>query len=137
MTGWDILDKFIGSFPPIVMALILLAVLTAVVIFIIGFSKHGVNFLKYGFQQKDINDLGVKIDGLDTRLTDKINGLDTRLTDKINGLGNEFHTELEAIKVNHFGHLKNFLSELTSILLDKNIINNTEKTRLDNQLRDM
>jgi len=159
MTGWDILDKFIGSFPPIVMALILLAVLTAVVIFIIGFSKHGVNFLKYGFQQKDINDLGVKIDGLDTRLTDKINdldtrltdkiigldtrltdkiiGLDTRLTDKIIGLGNEFHTELEAIKVNHFGHLKNFLSELTSILLDKNIINNTEKTRLDNQLRDM
>jgi len=126
MTGWDILDKFIGSFPPIVMALILLAVLTAVVIFIIGFSKHGVNFLKYGFQQKNINDLGVKIDNLDTRLTDKIIGL-----------GNEFHTELEAIKVNHFGHLKNFLSELTSILLDKNIINNTEKTRLDNQLRDM
>jgi len=148
MNGWDILDKFIGSFPPIVMALILLSVLTAFVIFIIGFSKHGVNFLKYGFQQKDINDLGAKIDaldtrftdkinGLDTRFTDKINGLDTRLTDKINGLGNEFHTELEAIKVNHFGHLKNFLSELTSILLDKNIINNTEKTRLDNQLRDM
>ena len=126
MTGWDILDKFIGSFPPIVMALILLAVLTAVVIFIIGFSKHGVNFLKYGFQQKNINDLGVKIDNLDTGLTDKIIGL-----------GNEFHTELEAIKVNHFGHLKNFLSELTSILLDKNIINNTEKKRLDNQLRDM
>jgi predicted PurR-regulated permease PerM len=108
------------------MALILLAVLTAVVIFIIGFSKHGVNFLKYGFQQKNITDLGEKIDGLDTRLTNKINDL-----------GNEFHTELEAIKVNHFGHLKNFLSELTSILLDKNIINNTEKTRLDNQLRDM
>jgi len=139
MTGWDILDKFIGSFPPIVMALILLAVLTAVVIFIIGFSKHGVNFLKYGFQQKNISDLGEKIDGLDTRLTDKINDL-----------GNEFHTELEAIKVNHFGHLKNFLTELTSILLDKDIINNTDKARLapqpspqgegsplDNQLRDM
>jgi hypothetical protein len=29
---------------------------------------------------------------------------------------------LETIKVNHFGHLKNFLTELTSILLDKGII---------------
>jgi len=41
-----------------------------------------------------------------------------------------------AIETNNFGHLKNFLSELTSILLDKNIINNTDKARLDNQLRD-
>jgi len=28
-------------------------------------------------------------------------------------------------------------SELTSILLDKDILNNTDKARLDNQLRDM
>ncbi|MDR0475590.1 MAG: hypothetical protein LBH43_18190 [Treponema sp.] len=45
--------------------------------------------------------------------------------------------KIEAIEINHFGHLKNFLSELTIILLDKNIINNQDKTRLDNQLRDM
>ena len=112
MTGWDILDKFINSFPPIVMALILLAVLSAVVIFIIGFSKHGVNFLKYGFKQTV----------LDSSLDKRFDRLEAKI---------------EAIEVNHFGHLKKFLSELTSILLDKNIINNTDKARLDNQLRDM
>jgi len=42
-----------------------------------------------------------------------------------------------AIETNHFGHLKDFLTELTSILLDKGVINNAEKTRLDNQLRGM
>jgi hypothetical protein len=94
------------------MALILLAVLSAVVIFIIGFSKHGVNFLKYGFKQ-------TVFDG----------SLDKRF--------DRLEAKIEAIEVNHFGHLKNFLSELTSILLDKNIINNTDKARLDNQLRDM
>jgi VIT1/CCC1 family predicted Fe2+/Mn2+ transporter len=112
MTGWDILNKFIGSFPPIVMALILLAVLSAVIIFIIGFNKHGVNFIKYGFKQTV----------LDSSLEKRFDSLEAKI---------------EAIEVNHFGHLKNFLSELTSILLDKNIINNTDKARLDNQLRDM
>jgi hypothetical protein len=115
MTGWDILDKFITGFPPIVMALILMAVLAAVIVFIVGFSKHGINFLKYGFKQKEISDLSVKIDELQT----------------------EFKNELTAIKDNHFGHLKNFLTELTSILLDKDIINNTDKARLDNHLRGM
>ena len=119
MTGWDILDKFTSSLPPIVTALILLAVLAAVVILIVGFSKHGLSFLKYGFKQmvldnsleKRFDDLGARIDGV--------------------------HTELDAIKVNHFGHLKDFLTELTGILLDKGIINNTDKARLDNQLRGM
>jgi len=123
MTGWDILDKFIGSFPPIVMALILLAVLAAVVIFIIGFSKHGVNFLKYGFKQTVLNSsLEKRFDSLEAKFDERFSQIDARIM---------------AIETNHFGHLKNFLSELTSILLDKNIINNTEKTRLDNQLRDM
>jgi hypothetical protein len=49
----------------------------------------------------------------------------------------EFRTDLETIKVNHFGHLKEFLTELTSILLDKDIINNQDKARLDNKLRGM
>ena len=115
MTGWDILDRFITNFPPIVMALILVAVLIAVVIFIIGFSKHGFNFLKYGFKQTEVGNLSVKIDELRA----------------------EFKTELATIKDNHFGHLKDFLSELTGILVDKNIINNTDKARLDNHLRGM
>jgi hypothetical protein len=36
----------------------------------------------------------------------------------------EDYLQYYSIKVNHFGHLKNFLAELTSILLDKGIINN-------------
>jgi hypothetical protein len=124
MTAWDVLDKVISSFPPIVAGLLLAA---AGVVFIVGFSKHGINFLKYGFKQREITDLGAKIDDLRTELGREIDGLRT-----------EFHTELEMIKVNHFGHLKEFLTELTSILLDKNVINNQDKARLDNnKLRGM
>jgi plasmid maintenance system killer protein len=130
MTGWDILDKFIGSFPPIVMALILMAVLTAVVIFIIGFSKHGVNFIKYGFKQTVLDSsLEKRFDSLEAKFDERFSQIDARFS--------QIDARFMAIETNHFGHLKNFLSELTSILLDKNIINNTEKARLDNQLRDM
>ena len=119
MTVWDALYSIITSLPPIVMVLILLAVLAAVIIFIAGFSKHGLNFIKYGFKQT----------ALDRSLEKRFDELGTQ----INGL----HTELNLIKTNHFGHLKDFLTELTSILVDKNIINNSEKTRLDNRLREM
>jgi len=130
MTGWDVLGKLIGSFPPIVMALILLAVLTAVVIFIIGFSKHGANFLKYGFNQTVLDSsLEKRFDSLEAKFDERFSQIDARFS--------QIDARIMAIETNHFGHLKNFLSELTSILLDKNIINNTEKTRLDNQLRDM
>ena len=134
MTGFDVLDRIISTFPPVAAAILFVA---AAVIFIIGFSKHGNNFLKYGFKQmvldksleKRFDDLGARIDGFHTELSARIDGLSGR----IDGL----HTELDAIKVNHFGHLKNFLTELTSILQDKDILNNAEKTRLDNQLRGM
>jgi len=123
MNGWDVLNKFIGSFPPIAMALILAAVLATVIIFIVGFSRHGLNFLKYGFKQTVLNNsLEKRFDGLEAKI-------DTRFA--------QIDTKILAIETNHFGHLKDFLTELTSILLDKGIINNTEKSRLDNQLRGM
>lgn len=132
----------------VVTALFLVAALAALVVFIVGFSRHGVDFVRHGFRQKGVSDLGEKIDSLDARLSEKINNLDIRLSEKINnldirlsekmgGLREEFKTDLEAIKVNHFGHLKDFLTELTSILLDKGVINNQDKARLDNKLRDM
>jgi hypothetical protein len=99
LTGWDILDKFISGFPPIVMALILIAVLAAVVIFIVGFSKHGLNFLKYGFKQI----------ALDSSLDKRFDKLESKI---------------EAIETNHFGHLKNYLGILNGVLLDKQIIDN-------------
>jgi hypothetical protein len=92
-----------------------------------------------------------EIGGLRTEFKAEIDGLRTEFKTDFVGLRTEFradndrlgiridglHTELETIKVNHFGHLKNFLTELTSILLDKDIINNENKARLDNQLRGM
>jgi hypothetical protein len=147
MTGWDILDKFVSSFPPIVLALILVAVLAALVIFIVGFSRHGVNFLKYGFKQSDIADLGKKIDDLRTEFKTDLGKMATR--DDMSRLDAKFVTmatrddmsrldaKIVTIETNHFGHLKNFLTELTSILLDKGVINNTDKARLDNELRGM
>jgi hypothetical protein len=123
MTGWDFLNNIINALPPIAAGLLLIA---AGAVFIVGFSRYGINFIKYGFKQREITDLGAKIDGLRTELGGEIGGLRT-----------EFHAELEMIKVNHFGHLKEFLTELTSILLDKNVINNQDKARLDNKLRGM
>jgi hypothetical protein len=123
MNQWDILDKIISSFPPIVMALILIAVLAAVVIFIVGFSRHGFNFLKYGFKQTVLDSsLKKHFDSMEAKFDERFSQIDTRIA---------------AIETNHFGHLKEFLTELTSILLDKNIINNTDKARLDNKLRGM
>lgn len=112
MTAWDVLDKVISSFPPVVMALLLVAVLAAVIILIVGFSRYGFNFLKYGFKQLT----------LDSTLEKRFD----KLEDKI-----------EAIEVNHFGHLKNYLGILNGVLLDKNIIDNETKARLDNELRGM
>ena len=90
-----------------VMALLLVAVLAAVVILIVGFSRHGFNFLKYGFKQVT----------LDSTLEKRFDKLEEKI---------------EAIEVNHFGHLKNYLGILNGVLFDKNIIDNETKARLDN-----
>jgi hypothetical protein len=116
MSGWDILNELMKSVPPVVALLFFLAL---GVIFAIGFSRYGVNFFKYGFSQTILSDsLEKRFDAIDKRF-------------------DKMEVELETIKSNHFGHLKNFLTELTSILLDKGVINNENKARLDNQLRGM
>jgi hypothetical protein len=112
----------ITGFPFVITGIFLVAALVAVVIFIVGFSRHGTDFLKHGFRQNNIVDLGTKIDGL---------------RDEVKTELGEFKTELEAIKVNHFGHLKSYLRLLNGILLDKNIVDNTMKARLDNELEGM
>ncbi|MDR1467967.1 MAG: hypothetical protein LBT00_01595 [Spirochaetaceae bacterium] len=120
------MNNVIIGFPPMALALLLAAILAAVVVCIVGFAKHGVNFLKYGFKQmaldasleKRFDELGVRIDSLGAR---------------IDALG----VRLDKIEVNHFGHLKSYLGVLNGILLDKNVIDNESKARLDNELRDM
>jgi hypothetical protein len=116
MTVWDILDRFISSFPPIAAALLLVA---AAVVFIIGFSRHGMNFIKYGFKQ-------IALDASLEKRFDELREDMSRLDAKI-----------EAMETNHFGHLKNYLGILNGILLDKQIIDNETKARLDNELRGM
>jgi hypothetical protein len=120
MTGWDVLDTFIKTFPPVVATLLLVA---AGVIFIIGFSRHGMNFIKYGFKQIALdNSLEKRFDKLEAQF-------DTSFI--------KLEAKIEAIEVNHFGHLKNYLGILNGIFLDKNIIDNETKARLDNELRGM
>jgi hypothetical protein len=125
MTGWDVLNNLINVVPPVAAVLLLVA---AGLVFIIGFSRHGMNFIKYGFKQNAINDFLEKlatkedIGRIDAKFDAHFAGIDTRIA---------------VIETNHFGHLKDFLTELTSVLLDKGVINNQDKSRLDNQLRDM
>jgi hypothetical protein len=71
-----------------------------------------VNFIKYGFRQV----------ALDSSLEKRFDNLEAKI---------------EAIEVNHFGHLKNYLGILNGVFLDKKIIDNETKARLDNELRGM
>jgi hypothetical protein len=168
MTAWDFASNIINQFPPLAMTFLSIA---AMVICIVGFSKHGIDFIRHGFSQnffneilsklatkedinelklatkEDINELKLEtkkdIESLRSEVRSDINRLDTRL-EKVETRMGEMETEmgsmkaeLATIKVNHFGHLKNFLTELTGILLDKHVIDFADKARLDNQLRGM
>jgi chromosome segregation ATPase len=160
MTVWDVVNSIIGNLPSVAAGLLLIAALVAIGIFIAGFHKYGLDFIKHGSRQKDTGGLGEKIDGIAAQLEEfrtemagihtemanfhaEMEGIHTELGSfrtELGGFRTElggFRTELQTIKVNHFGHLKDFLSELTSILLDKDIINNQDKARLDNKLRGM
>jgi hypothetical protein len=136
--GWDVLNNVISKFPPVAMTLLLAVALVAAIVFVAGFSRHGLDFVKYGFGQTGLSDLGAKIDGLQTEFRSVLEKMATKedigMINKDIGMIN---ARIETIETNHFGHLKNFLTELTSILLDKGIINNENKARLDNQLRGM
>jgi polyhydroxyalkanoate synthesis regulator phasin len=160
MTGWDVASNIINQFPPLAMTFLSIA---AVIVCIVGFSRNGIDFIRHGFNQHFLNEilsklatkeelakLATKEDIAKLATKEDVNRLETRI-DKVESRLDKVETEmgsmktemgsmkieLATIKVNHFGHLKDFLSELTSILLDKGVFNNTEKTRLDNQLRGM
>ena len=141
MTVWDILNEIMKNLPPIAAMLFFLVV---GVVFAIGFFRHGLNFIKYGFRQTALDtSLEKRFDSLEAKFDDRFSRIDDRFSQieaKITAFDDRFSqidAKIMAIETNHFGHLKNFLTELTSILLDKNIISNTEKARLDNQLRGM
>lgn len=141
MTIWDILDKTITILPPASATILLIVI---VVIFIIGFSKYRANFLKYGFKQIALNDsiekcfdkIDARFEAIDLRF-EAIDARFEKLESKIEGVETKLGARIEAIEVNHFGHLKNYLGILNGIFLDKDIIDNETKARLDNEVHGM
>jgi DNA anti-recombination protein RmuC len=183
MTGWDVLNTVMKAFPPFVAALLLI---TAGVVFIVGFGRHGTNFLRYGFRQialdssfgnrfdqfgnrfdqfanrfdqfenrfdqfenrfdqmeTNLDARFAKIDGrfeqIDTRfeqIDDRFGQIDARFG-QIDVRFEQIEGKIETIEINHFGHLKNYLGLLNGILLDHELVDNTMKARLDNELRGM
>ena len=199
MTVWDILDKIISASPPI-LAITLCA--AGGIVFVIGFSRHGMDFVKHGFKQTALdsslasierrfdnfeakfdtqfsemdnkmnvrfaemdNKMNVRFAEMDNKMNVRFAEMDTKIAaldnkmnvrfaemdNKIAALDNKmnvrfvemdnkmdgFSAELTAIKSNHFGHLKNYLGILNGVLLDKEVIDNETRARLDNELRDM
>jgi hypothetical protein len=117
MIGWDILNKALESLPSLANGFLWVAVVVAVVVFIVGFAKYGFDFIKHGFKQNTIDELTSKL-----ATKEDIGRLDAKI---------------EAIETNHFGHLKNYLGILNGVLFDKKIIDNETRARLDNELRGM
>jgi len=100
------------------------------VMFIIGFARRGMNFIKYGFGKIGMDEtLEKRFDSMEAKFDDRFSRIDKRFS--------QIDARIGAIETNHFGHLKNFLTELIGILLDRDVINNADKARLDNQLRGM
>ncbi|MDR0706292.1 MAG: hypothetical protein LBF60_00250, partial [Treponema sp.] len=128
MIAWDFFNNVIIGFPPVAFALLLAATLAAVALFIAGFAKHGVNFLKYGFKQMALDaSLEKRFDDLDKKMTgwiDRIGGRMDELGERVDKLGervDKLGVRLDRIEINHFGHLKKYLTVLNGILLDKNV----------------
>jgi K+ transporter len=137
MTGWEFFANIIKTFSPVVVGLVVIA---AVIVFIVGFWRRGMDFIKHGFRGvAPESSLEKRLDDIAANMATKedLTKMATATKEDMDSIRTEVKAEIQTIKVNHFGHLKNFLTELTSILLDKGIINNENKARLDNQLRDM
>ncbi|GHV79218.1 hypothetical protein AGMMS49944_10090 [Spirochaetia bacterium] len=124
MNGWDVLSNIINGFPPVAITLLLVAVIVAAIIFIVGFTKHGVDFIKHGFRENLLSELMAKLATKEDMSS-------------LKGDMSSLKIELDTIKDNHFGHLKNYLGVLNGVLLDKKIIDNETKARMDNELRGM
>jgi hypothetical protein len=111
---WDtIIDKV---FPRLPRAIIISLGTVAAIVFIVGFSFHGFDFVKHGFSQAPavtMANVATKEDFADLK------------------------AKVTNIETNHFGHLKNYLGILNGVLLDNDIINNETKARLDAELSGM
>jgi hypothetical protein len=138
LTGWDIVNEIIKNFPPIAATVFLV---TVSIIFAVGFFRHGMNFIKYGFKQIALDSsIEKRIDELEAKLGARIDALAARMDDMENRMEKRFEfveKRIECIETNHFGHLKNYLGILNGVLLDKGVIDNATKARLDNELRGM
>jgi len=126
MTGWDIPDKILNRLPPIAMGVFLMAGIAAVVIFLVGFSKHGIRFIKYGFSQKRTSDLAEKIDRVAIDLKE-LKDNNSGLSEKIDGVD----VDLQELKVNHFSHLGQYLKKLNGFLVRGKLMDAVDQADMD------
>jgi hypothetical protein len=145
MTAWDLVDTIMKTFPPIAAGAFLLAL---GILFAIGFSRHGMNFIKYGFKQialdssfeKRFDEMEAKQIARDSAFEKRFDDFEKRFDEmeaRFDARFAQIDTRIAVIETNHFGHLKNYLGILNGVLLDKEIIDNETKARLDNELRGM
>ncbi|GMO49640.1 MAG: hypothetical protein Ta2B_30620 [Termitinemataceae bacterium] len=161
MSVWNVIDRMIMSFPNVALTLILIAVVAAITMFLIGFSRRGINFIKYGFGrttldtsiEKRFDQLDLKFEANEKRFDQldlkfeanekRFDQLDLKFEanekrfDRLDSKIEAIETKIETIETNHFGHLKNYLEILNGVLLDKRVIDNETKARMDNELRGM
>ena len=110
MTIWEFLSKIQQHMP---LFLITPTVIAVVVLSLIGFSKRGVNFFKFGFS--DLHKVP-----LEAASKADINRLEA---------------DIKKIQTNDLTHINNFLYLLCSILLDRDIITNEQSERLKQSLK--
>ncbi|MDR1230579.1 MAG: hypothetical protein LBK61_04155 [Spirochaetaceae bacterium] len=117
----NVINELMKNLPPLAAALLLFA---GGVVFIIGFGRHGINFIKYGFKQTALDSsLEKRFDQFEAKFDTRFAQIDDRFTqidDRFTQMDDRF------VK-----------TELTSILVDRQVINLQDKARLDNKLRGM
>jgi flagellar basal body-associated protein FliL len=96
-------------FPPVA---ITITIIVAAFVLLIGFFQHGINFFKHGSANAK------KQSPCNEALADVVKRIDR-------------------IENNHFGHLKNYLTLLTSVLLKNELIDEEMKAHMENELRNM
>jgi hypothetical protein len=96
MTAWDFLDKLAGSLPPIIA---MIAVIVMAVVFVIGFSKHGVDFVKHGFKQTSLEEsLDKRFNAISESFDKRFNALSESFDKRFNAISEYFDSRFKELE---------------------------------------